>query len=269
MAEVASGAQALRVRHEDGVLRVTIARPERMNALDGATAEALTRVLTDARGDDVRAVVLSGEGAAFCTGADLVAMSSAPPPADEHEADERATETMRRAEAVIRAIIGVPVPVVAAVNGPAAGLGVSIALACDLVYASREAYFLLSFTGIGLMPDGAASLLVPAAIGRARANAMLFLGERMPAADAAAAGLICEAVEAGALSARADAVAARLAARSRRALEATKSAMAQTTLALLDTAIDAETRGQRTLLTGPDLQEGIASVLEHRAPRFA
>src|SRR5699024_7771115 len=164
-----------------------------------------TRVLTeDAHGDGVRAVVLTGEGTAFCTGADLVDMSAAPPPADDREADARATTTMRRAEAVIRAIVGVPVPVVAAVNGPAAGLGVAIALDCGLVYASRAASFLLSFTGIGLMPDGGARLLVPAAIGRARANAMLFLGERMPAGEAAVAGLICDAVDGDRLQERVD-----------------------------------------------------------------
>lgn len=261
---------ALRVRQDGGVLWVTIDRPDRMNALDGPTADRMTEAIADgARDESVRVVVLGGAGKAFCTGADLVAMASAEAPADAAEADERAAETMRRAEALVRAVVDAPVPVVASVNGPAAGLGVSLALACDLVYASADAYFLLSFTGIGLMPDGGASLLVPAAIGRARANAMLLLGERMPAEEAAAAGLICESVPADDLSGRVEEVSARLAGRSRRALEVTKSAMAATTLALLDAALEIETREQRALLTGPDVVEGIASVLEHRPPRFA
>src|SRR5699024_7827179 len=118
-----------------------------------------------------------------------------------------------------------------------------------LVYASTDAYFLLSFTGIGLMPDGGASVLVPAAIGRARANAMLLLGERMSSEEAAGAGLICESVPAEELSGRVGEVGARLAGRSRRALEVTKSAMAATALAMLDTALEIESREQRALLT--------------------
>ncbi len=269
MAQTGAGEQGLRVDCADGVLSVTIDRPGRMNALDGPTADALVGVLTGrAREPGVRVVVLGGAGGAFCTGADLAAMAAAPPPVDAAEAEARAAETMRRAEELVRAVIGAPVPVVASVGGAAAGLGVSLALACDLVYAAEDAYFLLSFTGIGLMPDGAASLLVPASIGRARANAMLLLGERMGAAEAAAAGLICAAVPGDALDEHVRAVAARLAGRSRGALEATKAAMTATGLALLDTALAAENRGQRALLTGPDLAEGIASVLEHRAPRF-
>ncbi|QDQ96603.1 enoyl-CoA hydratase-related protein [Tomitella fengzijianii] len=264
----AGGPDGVRVVSTAGVLTVTIDRQARMNALDSATVEELVRALTeDARDEAVRAVVLTGAGTAFCTGADLVAMSS-DRPAGAAEADERARATMRRAEELIRAIVEAPVPVVAAVNGAAAGLGVSVALACDLVYAAEDAYFLLPFTGIGLMPDGGASLLVPAAVGRARANAMVLLGDRLPAAEAQASGLICEAVPAERLSTRVDEVAARLASRSRRALEATKSAMAATTLALLDTALATEAESQRALLTGPDLQEGIASVLERRAPQF-
>lgn len=269
MASESSGADALRVRRDGGVLVVTLDRPSRMNALDEATVDELIRILTEgAREDGARAIVLGGAGRAFCTGADLADMAAAPPPADAAEADERAAETMRRAESLVRAVIEAPVPVVACVNGPAAGLGASLAVACDLVYASREAYFLLSFTGIGLMPDGAASLLVPASIGRARANAMMLLGERLSAEDGLSAGLVNEVVDAGDLAARVDEVAARLAARSRRALQAAKDAMAATTLALLDTALATEARGQRELLNGPDLAEGMAAVLEHREPRF-
>src|SRR5699024_3402404 len=198
-----SGAAALQVRRAGGVFTVTIDRPSRMNALDGATVDELIRTLADgAREEGTRVVVLSGAGRAFCTGADLADMAAAPPPADAAEADERAAETMRRAESLVRAVIEAPVPVLAHVTGPAAGLGASLAVACDLVYASREAYFLLSFTGIGLMPDGAASLLVPASIGRARANAMVLLGERLAAEDAESAGLVNEVVDADALEAR-------------------------------------------------------------------
>src|SRR5699024_917106 len=122
--------------------------------------------------------------------------------------------------------------------------------------------------GIGLMPDGAASLLVPASIGRARANAMVLLGERLAAEDAESAGLVNEVVDADGLEARVDEVAARLAGRSRRALRAANDGRAATTLALLVTALTTEARGRRELLGGLDLAEGMAAVLEHREPRF-
>ncbi|WP_206518074.1 enoyl-CoA hydratase [Rhodococcus sp. X156] len=260
----------LLVSREGGVLRLTIDRPERMNALDGPTALALADALTkDAVQPDVRVVVIAGTGGAFCTGADVLAIASAEPPANQAEADARAQQTMDTANRLVRAIIELPLPVVAAVNGPAAGLGVSLALACDLVYAAEEAYFLLAFANVGLMPDGGASLLVPAALGRARANAMALLAEPMTAEHACATGLINEVLPAAELAERVDKVARRLARGPRRALELTKRALTASTLALLEDALERESVGQRELLGSPDFAEGIAAVLEHRRTRFA
>lgn len=259
-----------RIRCElaEGVLRITIARPERMNALDDAAARELIRVLTeDANDRRVRVVVLTGEGNAFCTGADIAAMAAAPPSTPEG-ADALARRTMETAAELVRAIVHLPVPVIAAVNGPAVGLGVSLALASDLVYASADAYFLLAFTGVGLMPDGGASLLVAASVGRARANAMVLLGERLDAPAALDFGLINEVVPSTELDARVRKVARRCTNGPRRALELTKNAMNAVTLAVLEDALRRESSGQQELLQAPDFATGIAAVLGGTRPRF-
>lgn len=252
----------------DGILRVTIARPERMNALDGPAAQELTRVLVeDARAESVRAVILTGAGSAFCTGADISEMSDAAPSTPE-EADEAARQTMDTANALVRAIVELPIPVIAAVNGPAVGLGVSIALVSDLVYAAPDAYLLLAFTNVGLMPDGGASLLVAASAGRARANAMALLGERIEASAALDMGLINGVHESSELDACVSKVARRFVRGPRRALELTKRAMNASTLTPLDDALSRESEGQRELLQSPDFAAGITAVLGGTRPQF-
>ncbi|MBM4504564.1 enoyl-CoA hydratase, partial [Rhodococcus hoagii] len=173
------------------------------------------------------------------------------------------------ANEVIRAIVEVPVPVVAAVNGPAAGVGVSIALAADLTYAAESAYFLLAFVGVGLMPDGGSSVLVSASIGRAKAAELALLGERLSAAEADSSGLVSRTLPDGDLLDHARDVAGRLAAGPRRALELTKRALAAATLAALDDALEREKIGQAELLASPDFAEGAAAMLQKRKPRYS
>ncbi|RVW08501.1 enoyl-CoA hydratase [Prescottella agglutinans] len=244
----------------NGVLELTISRPERMNAVDMATMSELGAAVRDAGNDAaVRSILLTGAGSAFCTGADLAA--AGPNPADP-------SVVMDVANAAVRAIVEVPVPVVAAVNGPAAGVGVSLALAADLTYAAESAYFLLAFVGIGLMPDGGASLLVPAAIGRARAAEMALLGERVAAVDADRVGLVSRTLPDVELSEHARAVAARLASGPRRALELTKRSLNAVTLDALDRALEREKEGQAELLGSADFAEGAAAMLQKRRPKF-
>ncbi|MFE3289915.1 enoyl-CoA hydratase [Rhodococcus sp. NPDC059234] len=253
--------QGFRADVTDGVLRITFVRPERMNALDLASMSALGDLLTGRAAErDVRVVVVSGEGGAFCTGADLMAASDGP------EADPRTV--MEAANRVVRAILALPVPVVAQVDGPAAGVGASIAIAADLAFAAPKAYFLLAFVNVGLMPDGGSSLLVPAAVGRARASEMALLGTRLGAEDAAAAGLIARVLPADDLAAHVDAVAARLAAGPRRAIELTKRSLTAATLARIDEALEFETDGQAELLAADDFREGVAAMLGRRRPVF-
>jgi enoyl-CoA hydratase len=248
----------LRVDLDGGLLRLTITRPARMNAIDLATMTEISDVFTETATDSsVRVVVLTGAGKAFCTGADLSAGSQATPEV-----------VMDTASRMIRSVITLPVPVIARINGPAAGVGLSIALAADLIYAAESAYLLLPFVNIGLMPDGGATAVVAAAVGRVRAAALSLLGERLPAAEAAAAGLITKALPDDQLDAHVHAVAATLAKGPRRALELTKAAVNAATLTELDAALERETVGQIELQTSRDFIEGATAMLTRRQPVF-
>ena len=245
---------------DNGILRLTFNRPERMNAADFETMKTLIDAVTDA-GDnpDVRTIVITGAGRAFCTGADLAAITTNP-------TDPQIV--MDTANTVIRAITSTSVPVIAAVNGPAAGVGVSIALAADLTYAAESAYFLMSFVNIGLMSDGGASALIPAAIGRARAAEMLLLGERLSATDAAQFGLVSKTLPDDQFAAHIESVAKRTSAAPRRALQLTKAALNAATLDRIDSALELEKTGQAELLVGADFAEGATAMLQKRAPHF-
>jgi enoyl-CoA hydratase/carnithine racemase len=242
------------------VLRVTLTNPERLNAIDYATMAVLGDVFSEAAGDPaVRAIVITGEGKAFCTGADLSAMSGEITP----------EEVMDCAGRLVTAIAETPVPVIARVNGPAAGVGVGIALAADLVYAAESAYFLLSFTNIGLMPDGGTTALIAAAAGRALANEMALLGERLPPAAAREAGQLNAALAPAEQDTKLEEAAAKLAHGPRRALELTKQALNATSLAPLGAALAREKAGQVELLGSPDFIEGATAMLQKRKAVFA
>jgi enoyl-CoA hydratase len=169
---------------------------------------------------------------------------------------------------LIRAITALPHPVVAVVQGPAAGVGVSIALACDLVLASDKAFFMLAFTKIGLMPDGGASALVAAAIGRIGAMRMALLAERLPAVDALSAGLVTAVYPAEDFEAEVDKVISKLLAGPVVAYAKTKGAINAATLTELDSALEREFQGQSVLLRSPDLIEGATAFQQRRAPAF-
>ncbi len=173
----------LSVTLSDGVLSVTMNRPDSLNSLTAAMlagiADALEQAATDPR---VRVVRLGGAGRGFSSGAGISAEDQA------RKSEGLLTAVLDAANRAVQAIVALPQPVVAVVQGPAAGVGVSLALACDVVLASEKAFFMLAFTKIGLMPDGGASALIAAAIGRIRAMRMALLAERVPAAEAYAVG---------------------------------------------------------------------------------
>lgn len=250
----------LEVGTGDGVLRLTFNRPDRLNALTGAMADELAAAVESATArEDVRVLVLSGAGPAFCAGADISG-------ADAHEHFD--VSALDRANRIVRAITSCPKPVVAAVNGVAAGVGCSAALAADLVVAGSSASFLLAFARIGLMPDGGASATVAAAVGRARAMRMALLGEPLPAAEAYAAGLVSHLVPDDELAAYVSSLAARLAAGPPLALAATKKAVNAATLPHLDAALERERSGQAVLLRTADAAEGMRAFSERRRPVF-
>ncbi|MFF0816277.1 enoyl-CoA hydratase [Rhodococcus sp. NPDC003318] len=248
----------------DGVLRITLNRPERLNAVTTETLDSVAEALDKHAGDRaVRVAVLSGTGRAFCTGADLSASkekaeSTGPADASTIDAANRLVGTMR----------AFPRPVIAAVNGPAAGVGVSLALGADLTVATESSYFLLAFTKVGLMPDGGATALVAASIGRARALKMALLAERLPATEALAAGLIAQVHADDAFADEVAALVGRLAAGPSDAFAATKSAINDATLGQLDPAFARERAGQLELLASADFAEGVAAFLEKRSAQF-
>jgi enoyl-CoA hydratase len=254
------------VIHRDGaVLAITLNRPTRLNSLTAEMLGDLADLIEEAGADaSVRVVVLTGAGRAFSSGADLKGGS-----AEAAMAGERpSSATILAANRVTRALRAIPQPTIAAVNGPAVGVGCSIALACDLVVAAEDAYFLLSFTNIGLMPDGGATALVPASIGRARAMAMAIVPERVPAAEALAWGLIYKVVGSGELDATVKALTDRLATGAPLALAASKRAVNEVTLHAFEGALERELAGQSELLSTSDFVEAVVAFGEKRPPRF-
>ncbi|HET8993094.1 MULTISPECIES: enoyl-CoA hydratase [unclassified Rhodococcus (in: high G+C Gram-positive bacteria)] len=248
------------VRVDDGILRVTINRPARMNAVQAQTlnaiGDAFEKYATD---DSVRAAVLTGTGRAFCSGADIAGRDlSAAPTTDTIDAANRAAGLLR----------AFPRPVIAAVNGAAAGVGVSLALSCDLTVAKESTYFLLAFTKIGLMPDGGATALVAASVGRARALKMAMLAERLPAPEAVAAGLIADTYADDEFDSKVEELARRLADGPTDALASTKHAINDATLTELENAFGRELDGQMKLLAGPGFKEGVTAFQEKRPANF-
>jgi enoyl-CoA hydratase len=250
----------LDITTDGAVLRVVMNRPSHLNAMSADMADLLAETLEGAAGrDDVRAVLLTGAGGAFSSGADLSG-ADAGEPLDGSSLD--------RANRIIRAIVALPKPCVAAVRGFAAGVGCSMALACDLVVAAESASFLLAFARIGLMPDGGASATVAASMGRARAMRMALLGEPVTGKDAYDAGLVSHACADDDLDGVVEKLLARLAGGPPVAYAATKQAVNAATLHQLDAALERERTGQTALLGTADAAEGIRAFVERRRPGF-
>jgi 2-(1,2-epoxy-1,2-dihydrophenyl)acetyl-CoA isomerase len=250
------------IRHElsDGVATITLARPESLNALNATMRAELLRALkTAGRDDATRAVVITGEGRGFCSGADLRGGSG--------ERDFRRVLTAEY-NPIITAIRGLPKPVIAAVNGVAAGAGMSLALACDLVYAADDARLILAFGRIGLVPDSGVTRALVRGLGRHRAAALIFGGDPLSATDALAAGLVTEVVPAAELRSTVQAAAARLAAAPTRAIGLAKRAINHAEDALLPESLAMEAALQELAGRTEDHAEGVAAFGEKREPRF-
>lgn len=259
-----TGIDDLTVSRDGSVLSVTLNRPDSLNSLTTAMLDTLADVLARAADDPrVKVVRLGGAGRGFCSGAGISAEDQA-----AQAASATIDDLLVAANRAVRSITELPKPVVAVVHGPTAGVGVSLALACDVVIASEKAFFLLAFTKIGLMPDGGASALVAAAIGRIRAMRMALLAERLSAAEAFEYGLVSSVHPADGLDAAASAVVERLASGPAVALRKTKQAINAATLTELDAAIDRESEGQLILLKSRDFREGTRAFQQRRAADF-
>jgi enoyl-CoA hydratase len=250
---------------DGGVLAVTLNRPDSLNSLTAAMLRSIADTMALAAADPrVKVVRLAGAGRAFCSGAGISEEDHANPGASGTPAD-----VLAAANDAVRSIVEVPKPVVAVVQGATAGVGVSLALAADVILASERAYFLLAFTKVGLMPDGGASALVAASIGRARAMKLGLLAERLPAREAFDAGLVSSVHPADELDAGVDAVIATLSNGPAVALRKTKQAINAATLTELEAAFERETAGQLQLLVAPDFKEGTKAFQQRRLPTFS
>lgn len=245
------------VKRQGDVLRITFDRPERLNSLTAEILHAAAGAVEGADDAGARVVVLTGSGRAFSSGAD-VGPDGSPPGLDTLDAANRMT----------MAIVRSPVVVVAAVNGIAAGVGCSIAVAADLAIAKESAAFMLAFTKIGLMPDGGASMLVPAAIGRARAARMALLAEKVSATTAEGWGLIAEVIADDEFEAHVERLVSQLAAGPPLAYAATKRVLNAGTLSLLEAILHEERDGQEPLLASADFAEGMAAFQQKRPGVF-
>lgn len=234
-----------------GILTITFNRPDALNAVDAAMVTAAADAVESTT---ARVVLITGAGRAFSSGADLQRL-------DEGSVQEAGNR-------LIRAIVAAPRPVVTRVHGPAAGIGMSIALAADVCVAGESAYFLQAFINIGLMPDGGANEIVAASIGRARAERMALLGEKMPARQAGDLGLIGEVAQDDELDASVDGLVQRLASGPTLAYADTKAAINANTLSHLDATLDRELERQTALFETADAQEGIAAFIDKRHARF-
>ncbi|MGD0702403.1 MAG: enoyl-CoA hydratase-related protein [Trebonia sp.] len=248
-------------------VKIELNRPERMNAWSSDLSADLLSALRSAAADDaVRAVLLTGAGRAFCSGADLKeGMEKAA--ANDGRLDTKAT-LIGWYNPIITAIREMAKPVVTAVNGPAAGAGLSLALAGDLVVAAESAYFTLAFVNIGLVPDAGASLFVPSRIGFARAAEMALLGEPVTAARAADIGLVNAAWPDGEFAARADALLERLSNGPTRSYAGSKRELNHWLYRQMPEQLALEAALQGELADSKDFREGVAAFLEKRKPAF-
>jgi len=260
--------KTIRLDIAGGIARITLNRPERLNSFNLAMHEelraALAIVEAGAADRTVRVLVLTGAGRGFCAGQDLSDRAVAP----GGEAPDLGLSIEKHYGPLVLALRGLPVPVVCAVNGVAAGAGANLAFACDLVIAARSASFIEAFCKLGLLPDTGGTYFLPRLLGTARATGLAMLGDKLGAAEAEAWGLIWKCVDDEAFPAEVDALARRLADAPTRGLALTKQALQASGGNTLETQLALERDAMRELGRTADYREGVAAFLDKRTPRF-
>lgn len=252
--------------HSDGpVTRLTLHRPDKINAFNAGLHADLQSALQQLRTRPPRVLIIAGSGKGFCAGQDLGESELAA----HGESVDLGASIERTYNPLLRALQACEFPIIAQVHGVAAGAGCGLALACDLVYAARSAYFIQSFVRIGLAPDTGVSWQLPRRVGLSRALGMALLAERISAQQAADWGLIWSCVDDDALAATVDKVAAGLAALPERALAMTKRLIRSGGDLTLDQQLDLERDTQRELGHAGDYREGVSAFLEKRAPDYS
>jgi 2-(1,2-epoxy-1,2-dihydrophenyl)acetyl-CoA isomerase len=249
--------------------KVELNRPTRLNAWNAQFAADLNDAIREVTANpEVRAVLITGAGRAFSSGADLKESAEQAGAGDEQGAPDVYTILTERYHPLITGIRRMPKPVVAAVNGPAAGIGLSLALACDLVVAAESAFFQLAFVNIGLVPDGGSSLLVPSRVGFARAAELALLGERLDARKALDWGLINKVWPDEEFAAESAKLLDRLAAGATQSYAGTKRQLNRWLYEQMDAQLEFEAQIQREMSASADFAEGVRAFAEKRPPRF-
>jgi 2-(1,2-epoxy-1,2-dihydrophenyl)acetyl-CoA isomerase len=247
-----------------GIARLTFNRPERLNSFNTAMHAEVQAALAEVQGAGARVLIVTGAGRAFCAGQDLTDRAVAP----GAEPADLAASIEQYYKPLVVALRRLPMPVIAAVNGVAAGAGANIALACDLVVAARSASFVQAFSKLGLVPDSGGTWFLPRLVGTARALGLAMLGEKLSAEDAAAWGLIWRCVADAEFPAAIDSLATHLASAPTRGLARTKQAIYESFGRTLEQQLDVERDYQGELGRSADYAEGVAAFSAKRAPRF-
>jgi len=260
--------EAVNLRREGGAAIVELNRPEALNAWNARLGvDLLAAIRAVAEDDDVRAVMITGAGRAFSSGADLKDLGGREERTADGHPDIHKILT-ERYHPIITTIRTMPKPVLAAVNGPAVGIGLSLALASDLILAKESAYFLLAFVNIGLVPDGGSSLFVPTRIGMARATEMAMLGERVPAPQALEWGLVNRVVPDDAFEAESRALLERLANGPTRSFAGTKRQLNHWLYTRMDEQLELEAGIQQEMAGSADFAEGVLAFVQKRQAAF-
>jgi 2-(1,2-epoxy-1,2-dihydrophenyl)acetyl-CoA isomerase len=260
--------QTVNLSRDGAAATIELNRPDALNAWNGQLGKDLLAAVRDVAGDDaIRVVVVTGAGRAFSSGADLKdsAGGREQTPEGHWDVRKRLNEVYHP---IITGIRTMPKPVIAAVNGPAVGIGLSLALAADLIVASESAYFLLAFVNVGLVPDGGSSVLVPSRIGFARAMEMAMLGERIPAAQALEWGLVNRVVADDAFAGEVAALRDRLAVGPTRSYAGSKRQLNAWLFARMEEQLALEADIQQEMAGSPDFYEGVAAFVEKRQAAF-
>jgi len=253
--------ETINFKLESAVARLTLNRPDRLNSFTVQMHEEVADAL--AKLGEARCLILTGAGRGFCAGQDLNDRAVAP-----GQAVDLGESVEVRYNPLIRTLVDLPMPVIARVNGVAAGAGANIALACDIVIAARSARFIQSFAAIGLIPDSGGTWVLPRLVGQARALGLALTGAPPEAERAADGGLIWKAVDDEKLDEEVDALAQRFASGPTRGLARIKAMLRESWRHDLDTELDRQRDAMRELGFSDDYREGVAAFLEKRKPNF-
>jgi 2-(1,2-epoxy-1,2-dihydrophenyl)acetyl-CoA isomerase len=256
--------QTILYETKDGASRLTLNRPEKLNCFNEQMHEEVREVLEKLKSEPVRALLITGAGRGFCAGQDLGDRRIA----SGHSSVDLGATIEKYYAPLVRTLRALPIPVVAGVNGVAAGAGANLAFGCDLVIAAKSASFIQSFARLGLLPDTGGTYFLPRLVGTARALGLAMLGDKVSAEQAAAWGLIWRCVDDADFPAAINQTMTQLASAPTKGIACTKHAIYASETNSLDAQLDLERDLMRELGRSHDYQEGVAAFLEKRAPRF-